>query len=351
MDAGYNTAYNLDLFYTEDHKCVIDYVTRVKSNDKQLKEMIAENLPGIGQYENFVDYENRFLFIVKKQIFVGVHADNPAWLYLGLDFNRLTDEGHKLVKRAQKNKMSLEEIYEAIHTEGLFGLVSSKEYPCDEILPIYYQRQTAEQTFDFLKNYTKVLPLRTNCEETFRGHLLLSYMASCAVKLVQLQLAKSGVPLGRNLLLMRNQKCSVYSNRIVTANQTADQSKMYQALGVKAPSIIPIVDGVMQYTPPAPHVQKAEKPGDQRTKTSAAKAKTSKKAAGNDKQSSNPTPKKRGRPEGSKNKKTIEREEQMRAEEAAKPKRGPGRPKGSKNKKTIERERRLARAAAADTKN
>ena len=40
-----------------------------------------------------------------------------------------------------------------------------------------------------------------------------------------------------------------------------------------------------------------------------------------------------GRPKGSKNKKTLEREAA-----AAQMHRGPGRPKGSKNKKTLERE-------------
>ena len=45
----------------------------------------------------------------------------------------------------------------------------------------------------------------------------------------------------------------------------------------------------------------------------------------------------KGRPKGSKNKKTLEREAMEEA--LGKPqKRGPGRPKGSKNKKTLERE-------------
>ena len=50
-----------------------------------------------------------------------------------------------------------------------------------------------------------------------------------------------------------------------------------------------------------------------------------------------PEKKKRGRPVGSKNQKTIEREKLV-ASMPALPKRKPGRPKGSKNKKTLERE-------------
>ena len=50
----------------------------------------------------------------------------------------------------------------------------------------------------------------------------------------------------------------------------------------------------------------------------------------------------RGRPKGSKNKKTLEREA-MEAASGITKKRGPGRPKGSKNKKTLEREAALAK--------
>ena len=66
-----------------------------------------------------------------------------------------------------------------------------------------------------------------------------------------------------------------------------------------------------------------------------------------------------GRPKGSKNRKTLEREQQEQAgttvptktesdsgETATPVKRGPGRPKGSKNRKTIERERQAAAAAS-----
>ena len=59
-------------------------------------------------------------------------------------------------------------------------------------------------------------------------------------------------------------------------------------------------------------------------------------------------PKRRGRPKGSKNKKTLEHEaaERAAAEAAAQAPKRRGRPKGSKNKKTLERE--AAERAAAE---
>ena len=55
-----------------------------------------------------------------------------------------------------------------------------------------------------------------------------------------------------------------------------------------------------------------------------------------------PTRRKRGRPPGSKNKKTLEQEALMAAQGIKSIKRKRGRPLGSKNKKTLEREAAVA---------
>ena len=250
IDAGYDTADNLDLFYAEDHTCKIGFITRVKANDKRFRELVEEKLPTLDDKENLVRYEDRYLFIVKKKVCVGKDENNPAWMYLGLDCDRMRDEQHKLLRRARKNGLSLEEVYEAMQSEGLFGVISGREYSCDEILPAYYQRQQVEQTFDFAKNYTKLLPLRTCTEETFQGHLLLSYISSCAVKLLQQQLKTADLFLGSRLRCMRNQKCTIYSSRIVTDNPQAEVNRTYELCGIPCPAAIPIVDGRLQYTPP-----------------------------------------------------------------------------------------------------
>ena len=315
MDAGYNSGDNMDLFYDENHNCKMDFITRLKSGDKNFQTMVSEELGSLDQKENFVKYEDRYVFIKKKQIMVGSKNNNPAWMYLGLDCGRLSDEQHKLLKRAAKE---------------LFGVISGKEYSCDEILPAYYQRQAAEQIFDFAKNYTKLLPLRTNNAETFQGHLLLAYIASCAVKMIQMRLKVADLFMGSRLTIMRNQKCTIYQNRIVTDDAQREVNETYAAFGMKCPSSIPIVDGKLEYVHPESDTLPPEKKKRSRRKKNDIHASTLDNDA--------PTPKRKpGRPKGSKNKKTLEREE-LEKTLPSKPKRGRGRPKGSKNKKTIERE-------------
>jgi hypothetical protein len=124
IDAGYNSGSNLDFFYDENHSCRIGFLTRVKANDPNLKRMISDELAALESRENFVNFDDRYLFIKKKQVMVGSHGENPAFLYLGLDCSRLNDEQRKLFKKAKKEKLSLDDVYETMSNEGLFTLTA-----------------------------------------------------------------------------------------------------------------------------------------------------------------------------------------------------------------------------------
>ena len=334
MDAGYNSGDNIDLFYDEGHNCKIGFITRVGSGDTIFKDMVREELGSLDNKENLVRYKDRYLFIKKKKVMVGSKKDNPAWMYLGLDLNRMSDEQHKLLKRAGKNALSNDDVYESFQMEGLFGVLSGEDIDCEEILPAYYMRQSAEQIFDIAKNYTKLLPLRTRTEETFRGHLFLSFVACCAVKMIQMRLQDADLFFGSRMACLRNQKCTIYQNRIVTDEPQKEANDSYKALGITCPADILIKDGRLVYTPPAsgtlpPEKKKRKKKKQQSASVSLTEGASSPKASG--------SAKKRGRPPGSKNKKTLEREALASVIGEA-PKRGKGRPPGAKNKKTLERE-------------
>ncbi|MDR1579139.1 MAG: transposase [Synergistaceae bacterium] len=114
--------------------------------------------------------------------------------------------------------------------------MSSQELQTEEVLPLYYMRQTIEQTFDFAKNDVDLLPLRTHDEQTFRGHLLLSFMAT-VVQISLNRLLKNKKKL-ENICAkmvfhaMRRIKCNVYEHNIVTtepnriANLVLNELKM-----------------------------------------------------------------------------------------------------------------------------
>jgi hypothetical protein len=88
--------------------------------------------------------------------------------------------------------------------------------PDDVSMPkAVYMRQQIEQVFDIEKNYADMLPLRVHSEGTFRGHPLLTFIATVAVKLAQDKLKGSVYNPISMFMNLRNQKCKVYEDRIV----------------------------------------------------------------------------------------------------------------------------------------
>ena len=172
--------------------------------------------------------------------------------------------------------------------------------------------------------------------------------------------------------------CMRYKARVVVNPRNKDEADVFRAAGIECPHALPLAGGRLCYAPPAAVDRPLEedpvpaKPSGedreegQKGKRGRPKGSKNRKTlereapaaaqggAEQDGEVQSGSGEKRGpgRPKGSKNKKTLEREAQARAEgedaTEAQPKRGPGRPKGSKNKKTLEREAELK--AAHDAK-
>ncbi len=251
VDAGYSCASNLDMFYDGNHSCVIDFVSRVNSNDLELKQMIDAERDSLQDSANLVGYDGRWVFIKKKRIFVGRNKDNPAWLYLGLDLGRNGEEMKNLSEKEAKKKLTDDEVYELTRRGDLFALVSGREYACGEILPRYGERQAAEQLFDFLKNYAKITPLGAWTEETVRGHQLLSFIACTAVTLLHLMLKPKDLDTWESLQALECLLCTRCRGRIVVDPREKEEAEVFRAAGIKCPHALPVAGGRLCYAPPA----------------------------------------------------------------------------------------------------
>ena len=250
LDAGYSTDINLDEFYDAEHNCICDYITRPKSTAAYYKEALEKVLPDLETKENFVQYEDRFLYIKHVEVMVGKKKNQPAHLYIGLDKNRLSDELHKLLKRAKKKKLPIEEVYNCMESQGIFALVSGKEYSAEEILPEYYTRQGIEQLNDISKNYTKLLPIRCISEGTYKGHVVMSMVATAVVRFIQIHLNESELYLGSRIEVLRTQKAILYKTKIVPDPVMKHGNDMYNAFGIPVPVRIYMKEDALQVERP-----------------------------------------------------------------------------------------------------
>ena len=428
-DAGYCCPANIERLVLSH----IDFMTRVNPTYQTYSNVISQNLDKLNDPQYNVNYHGRTVRVYKTKTVIGknkeTNKDVEGNLYLCKDMSAHYDKAHRVHKKYDGNLPSAE--IEAICEKcGIFAIVTTLDLPPEDVLPEYYIRQKVEQFFDFGKNYAKFIPVREQNMNTLKGHILLGFMASFVITLINNRMNVLGdrytsVPLtliqaegvdencvyiddpenGRLYFYLnenpivslheespiavfytlRGHKCEVFEKTIIPCPADRTVKDVYDAFKLCAPAEAKRVENGLEYlfinneknhaTKKSTFSQKAGKTDEE---IEAAKKKASRKkleklaeqqglsvvdqsVKEGDENNAQVTPtetplqaevlKKRGRPFGSKNKKTLEREAREREErERLAHKRG--RKPGSKNKKTLEREaaaeaeaKRLARNA------
>jgi hypothetical protein len=234
LDAGYYSRENIQELYAAG----VSFVTRLKENTKLYRQLVREHAQALTSKENLVSYNRRYAYI--KRVDCEVVDGIMAYAYIGLDIERKHSESRKLFKKAGDLSLSDRQVFDRMTGQGIFILVSSRPIAKVKILPTYYTRQQIEQIFDIGKNYADMLPLRVHNEDTFRGHLLLTFVATVIMRLIQLKLASTPYNPVSMLVNTRNQKCKVYKNAVVPQEPVKKVSDLYKLFGVKCPVEIAI---------------------------------------------------------------------------------------------------------------
>ena len=226
MDAGYYDNENLALLFENG----ISFIMRLRENFKLYRELLVSHRRSLAEKANLVQYNDRHEYI--QCVPCLPDGKHRAYAYIGLDVSRRNEETERLFKRARKCSMTPDDVHEAMKNQGMFILLSSRRIARDRILPAYYCRQQIEQVFDIGKNYADFLPVRVQTEEAFRGHLLMTFMAAVAVKLIQDKLKDTPYNPISMLLNMRNQKCKVYEKTVIPQEAYKKANDCYKLLGV-----------------------------------------------------------------------------------------------------------------------
>jgi hypothetical protein len=230
LDAGYYSEKNIKALYAEK----IRFVTRLSSNRKLYKDLIASHAGNLESNCNAVFYRDRLLYIKRVPTRL---CDHAAYAYAAIDHQRRSDEIYAFMKRAveTKKKRPSDETDRKVKSMGVFVILSSENVETSEILPLYYTRQTIEQVFDLYKNNADLLPLRTHGEDTFRGHLMLSFISTIAYMLVNRLLDNSKFCADGAFHALRNLKCKVFDNCVLVKEATKKINEIAEHLNIELP--------------------------------------------------------------------------------------------------------------------
>jgi transposase len=146
LDAGYCSEKNIkDLFNINIH-----FLIRMPNNALATKLI---NIHGKDVYgaEYALEYGERLLFMKRDSVKL---FDHECHAYMAVDFERMSGEQdhyyRKVIKEMGKAQKKTKPAKESQF--GYFVLISSEKLETFEVIPLYYMRQSIEQTFDFSKN-------------------------------------------------------------------------------------------------------------------------------------------------------------------------------------------------------
>jgi transposase len=236
LDAGYFSENNI----LELYKSNVRFVTRLASNRKIYKEAVESELQDILSSKYAVRYGNRLVYLKKKKVDVYGYV---GYAYVGVDMDSRNQQLKRAAFAAIDDKLSSDEMDEKIAKLGVFMLLSSDDMETKEILPLYYTRQQIEQVFDIGKNNADLLPLRIQNEDTFRGHLLLTFIATAILQRLQRDILskrkkKDKINPEGAFMKLRSQKCKVYNKNIVPQESVKEINEVYKLLAIICPTTI-----------------------------------------------------------------------------------------------------------------
>lgn len=208
LDAGYFSENNIKTLCSEG----IPFLTRLSPNKKVYKELVKEYAHELQSSKYAVKYRDRLVLIKRVPVML---FGNSGFAYVAIDIDRRNDEQKRYLARALEEHTPNDEIDDKMASLGMFVLVSSQEIETSDVLPLYYTRQAIEQVFDYCKNDVDLLPLRSHSEDTFRGHLLLSFMASVTYITLNRLMEGSRFCAKGVFHAARALKCNVYSDRLI----------------------------------------------------------------------------------------------------------------------------------------
>jgi len=224
VDAGYYSESNIA--HLSENK--ISFLIRLPAGRTLFSDLVGQTQQSLESFENSIVYGERALYIQKVP--VNLYDKYPAFAYVCCDIKRRAIDTTRLLIEAKEDKLTKCDVTEKLKRKGIFVLISTADIPANEVLPLYYLRQAAEQIFQISKSNADILPLRVHSEEAFRGILFLNFLSVVLFLNLREQLP-ANITAEQALKLMRNLMCKIYDDKsVVICEPTKTQRLIIEAI-------------------------------------------------------------------------------------------------------------------------
>lgn len=228
MDAGYASMNNL----SELARAGIGFLTRMPQHRKEFKQLIDEHGSDLLSLPYSVTYGKRAFFCKKVPVRL---YDYDMYAFLLYDVQKCADDTTRLIFQFEEESDKIDKHNAKYPSAGRFALLTSNDYSAKEILPLYYTRQAIEETFDVSKTYASILPLRGHSEDTIRGILLVSFIATIVYSSINHGLATTKITAKAAINKLHHLKITVYDTAQILEELTKEQKEVFKQLQLDCP--------------------------------------------------------------------------------------------------------------------
>ena len=236
LDAGYYTEANADALIDAG----VSFMARMKSNFKVYQRAVKNHLSALESKENAILYNNRLVYIKCIPCRIGKKEDKSAYAYLCKDMTMRHEQEKKLIERAEDESLSGADIFDDLQKQGVFVLIATRKVSKEKLLPLYYMRDQVEKIFELCKQDGKILPVNVENENTFRGHLMMTFIAAAVLKLMSSKLSKTSLTTQSMFMILHEQHALVYDDELITTEPVKKMNEAYRAFKLHCPEKIPV---------------------------------------------------------------------------------------------------------------
>ena len=234
LDAGYYTGVNADALLDAG----ISFMARMKSNFKIYQSAVKNHLKTLESKENAVLFNKRLVYIKCVPCNIGQRENRPAYAYLCKDMTMHNEEQKHTIEKANDESLSGADIFDDLQKQGVFVLITTRKVAKEKLLPLYYMRDQVEKIFELCKQGGKILPLNVENEKTFRGHLMMTFMAAAILKMMSDKLTMTSLTTESMFMNLHEQHALVYDKEFITTEPTKKMNDAYKAFKVQCPATI-----------------------------------------------------------------------------------------------------------------
>ena len=101
-------------------------------------------------------------------------------------------------------------------------------------------RDRVEKIFEICKQGSKILPVSVQSEATFRGHLMMTFMAAAVLKMMSVVLRDTPLTTETAFFNLSHQNALVYENELITNEPVKLMNEAYKIFGIECPVSIPL---------------------------------------------------------------------------------------------------------------